>query len=713
MSVDTPSSITKAEIPGHIRGLNAPQKEAVEHLEGPLLVLAGAGTGKTRVLVHRINHIFFEGRAWPSEVLAVTFTNKAANEMRTRVMEHSGQMSSSLWLGTFHSISVRILRRHAKLMGYSERFNIIDTDDQLRLIRQILKDSNQTHSKEVCKQFLGHIESWKDRGLIPEKVSVSHLVSDVHEQALFIYKTYQQRLMALDAMDFGDLILNCLTLFQTQPEILKEYQERFKYILVDEYQDTNVAQYLWVRILAQKHQNLCCVGDDDQSIYGWRGAEVANILRFEKDFPGAKVVRLEQNYRSTYHILAAASALISKNQQRLGKTLWTDDEGGEKVHIKSAWDAKEEARWIAEEIEDLQRQKIDLSSIAILVRAGFQTREFEECFLQMGIPHRIVGGFRFYERQEIRDALAYLRLIAHDKDGLAFERIINVPKRGIGTATLQKIHTCAREKNCSFSDAAQNLLETEQLKGKGADKLREFFSQLENWRSFALNNALPELVAHVMKSSGYQAYWHQQNSLESRGRLENIQELIRAVKDYETLDDFLEHVSLVMENVKGIDQSNVTIMTIHSSKGLEFDYVFLSGWEEGVFPSERSRLANDLEEERRLAYVGLTRARKKAFISFALNRQFFGQWSSNPPSRFIRDLPQENILELPASFQRLKGGVSSGRIHTHQKFSIGERVFHVKFGYGLITHVSGAQVDVTFDCTGPKKILEEFLKKTT
>jgi DNA helicase-2/ATP-dependent DNA helicase PcrA len=713
MSVDTLSSITKAEIPGHIRGLNAPQKEAVEHLEGPLLVLAGAGTGKTRVLVHRINHIFFEGRAWPAEVLAVTFTNKAANEMRTRVMEHSGQMSSSLWLGTFHSISVRILRRHAKLMGYSERFNIIDTDDQLRLIRQILKDANQTHSKEVCKQFLGHIESWKDRGLIPEKVSASHLVSDVHEQALFIYKTYQQRLMALDAMDFGDLILNCLTLFQTQSEILKEYQERFKYILVDEYQDTNVAQYLWVRILAQKHQNLCCVGDDDQSIYGWRGAEVANILRFEKDFPGAKVVRLEQNYRSTYHILAAASALISKNQQRLGKTLWTDDVGGEKVHIKSAWDAREEARWIAEEIEDLQRQKIDLSSIAILVRAGFQTREFEECFLQMGIPHRIVGGFRFYERQEIRDALAYLRLIAHDKDGLAFERIINVPKRGIGTATLQKIHTCAREKNCSFSDAAQNLLETEQLKGKGADKLREFFSQLENWRSFALNNPLPELVAHVMKSSGYQAYWHQQNSLESRGRLENIQELIRAVKDYETLDDFLEHVSLVMENVKGIDQSNVTIMTIHSAKGLEFDYVFLSGWEEGVFPSERSRLANDLEEERRLAYVGLTRARKKAFISFALNRYFFGQWSSNPPSRFIRDLPQENILELPASFQRLKGGVSSGRVHAHQKFSIGERVFHVKFGYGLITHVSGAQVDVTFDCTGPKKILEEFLKKTT
>ncbi|MAP24189.1 MAG: DNA helicase II [Rickettsiales bacterium] len=702
----------KNETPQHLRSLNSPQREAVEYLDGPLLILAGAGTGKTRVLVHRINHIFFEGKAWPSEVLAVTFTNKAASEMRTRVTDHSGQMASGLWLGTFHSISAKILRRHAKLLGYSERFNIIDTDDQLRLIRQILKDTNQAHSKELCKQFLGFIESWKDRGLVPEKVTLSHLISEVHEQALDIYKIYQQRLLALDAMDFGDLILNNLVLFQRYTDVLKDYQERFKYILVDEYQDTNVAQYLWVSILAQKHRNLCCVGDDDQSIYGWRGAEVANILRFEKDFQGAKVIRLEQNYRSTHHILSAASALIAKNQQRLGKTLWTDEREGEKVHVKSTWDAREEARWIAEEIENLQRQKIDLSSIAILVRAGFQTREFEECFLQMGIAHRIIGGFRFYERQEIRDVLAYLRLIAHDKDGLAFERIINVPKRGIGTATLQKIHLFSREKNCSFSDAARVLLEEGQLKGKGAEKLKEFFTQLDKWRDFSSNNTLPDLVSHVVKSSGYMDYWNKQNTLESRGRTENVQELVRAVKDYETLEEFLEHVSLVMENTQGFDKSNVTIMTIHSAKGLEFDYVFLAGWEEGVFPSERSRQANDLEEERRLAYVGLTRARKKAFISFALNRYFFGQWSSNPPSRFIRDLPQENIIELPSSFQRLKGDMPTITPTSHKKFSVGERVFHIKFGYGYVTYISGEQVDVTFEHTGPKKILEGFLKKT-
>ncbi len=697
--------------PNHLSALNPEQKKAVQALDGPLLVLAGAGTGKTRVLVHRINHILHEGKAWPSEILAVTFTNRAAGEMRERIAQHSGHMASSLWLGTFHSISARILRRHAKLLGYSERFNIIDTDDQLRLIKQILKDADLPHAKDICKQVLGYIETWKDRGLIPEKITSNHTLDEISLQALNTYHTYQQRLIALDAMDFGDLLLNCLTLFQAHPDILQDYQARFKYILIDEYQDTNVAQYLWVRLLAQSHQNLCCVGDDDQSIYGWRGAEVANILKFEKDFPTAQVVRLEQNYRSTRHILAAASSLIEKNQQRLGKNLWTDEPGGERVHLKSTWDGKEEARWVAEEIEELHRKKVPLSEVAILVRAGFQTREFEECFLQMAIPHRIIGGFRFYERQEVRDAIAYLRLISHDKDGLAFERIINVPKRGIGAATLQKIHAHARTQNCAITEAAQQLLQSGIIKGKGGEKLTAFFQQLDDWRHYAQDHSLEELLNHVLLTSGYKDYWREQNTLESKGRLENLQELAHAVREFDSMHAFLEHVSLVMENVQNTTQESVTIMTIHSAKGLEFDYVFLTGWEEGIFPSERSRMeGRDLEEERRLAYVGLTRARKRASISFALNRYFFGQWSSNPPSRFIQDLPKDHILELPASFQRFRSAPTMMDV-SPKKFQVGERVFHLKFGYGHITHISGQHVQVTFDHAGPKKILEDFLQK--
>lgn len=706
--------IPKASDATHLQSLNPEQRLAVETLEGPVLVLAGAGTGKTRVLVNRINHILFEQRAWPSEILAVTFTNRAANEMRERIAEHSGPLASSLWLGTFHSISARLLRRHAHLLGYSDRFNIIDTDDQLRLIKQLLKEENLPHTKDMCKQILGYIESWKDRGLTPEKLSSNHAPDELALQAISTYKAYQSRLLSLDAMDFGDLLLNCLVLFQVHPDVLELYQSRFKYILIDEYQDTNVSQYLWVRLLAQGHNNLCCVGDDDQSIYGWRGAEVTNILRFEKDFPGAKVVRLEQNYRSTQHILAAASALIEKNNQRLGKKLWTDELGGERVHIKSTWDGKEEARWVAEEVEDLQRKKIPLSEIAILIRAGFQTREFEECFLQMGIPHRIIGGFRFYERQEIRDAIAYLRLISNEKDGLAFERIINVPKRGLGPATLQKIHTCARDKNCAITEAALHLIASGEIKGKAGETFKGFFNLLEDWRTYAESHTPEETLNHVLRTSGYRTYWRDQNSLEASGRIENLNELARAMREFETLNAFLEHVSLVMENVQKNTQEAVTIMTIHSAKGLEFDHVFLAGWEEGVFPSERSRTeGRDLEEERRLAYVGLTRARKKASISFALNRHFFGQWSSNPPSRFIQELPQENILELPASFQRFKTSAPMMSDVTPKKFRVGDQAFHVKFGPGRVTEVSGQHITVHFKHAGIKKILEDFLEKTS
>jgi DNA helicase-2/ATP-dependent DNA helicase PcrA len=715
----------------YLETLNAPQRQAVEHTEGPLLVLAGAGTGKTRVLITRLAHILLKGKAWPSQVLAVTFTNKASTEMRERVEKILGQSLNGLWLGTFHSIAAKILRRHSELIGLSSNFTIIDTDDQLRVLKQILKAENIDDKKYTPKQFLSAIEGWKDRGLTPQKVSSSHFYSELGDLHLKIYHLYQERLLALNATDFGDLLLHCLTIFTTHSDILEQYRQQFRYIMVDEYQDTNIAQYLWLRLLAQNHSNICCVGDDDQSIYGWRGAEVGNILRFERDFPGALIIRLEQNYRSTPHILGAASKLIAQNKQRLGKTLWTEQDTGERVLIKSVWDAHEEARWVAEEVENLQRIKTSLAEIAILVRAGFQTREFEEGFLTLGIPYRIIGGVRFYERQEIRDAIAYIRLIANPHDGLAFERVINTPRRGLGDASLNLLHMLSRDQQISLMEASCKLLETDELKGKARLALTRFIEDIQRWKSLLPTTPHAEVVKFILEESGYIDMWKKDRSAEAAGRLDNLKELVAAIAEFPDLDAFLEHVSLVMENNNRSFEAAVTIMTMHSAKGLEFNYVFLAGWEEGVFPSQRSLgNENDAEEERRLAYVGLTRAKKQAYISFTAHRQIYGQWQPSIPSRFISELPAEHICLLPSSFQRPKSNSSfqpqssfsntPSSIEAYtlkdaipQKpspFSVRKRVFHIKFGYGDVQETDGDYITVHFDHTGLKKVVATFLK---
>lgn len=707
-------------VPAHLEALNSRQQEAVATTEGPLLVLAGAGTGKTRVLISRLANILYEGKAYPSQILAVTFTNKAANEMRSRIENLLNHPLQGSWLGTFHSLGVKILREYALLVDLPQNFTIIDTEDQLRLIRQILKAEHLDDKKENAKRILSYIDTWKDRGLTPNKVQTQlnggDNPEDISVHAHSLYTLYQQRLLAVNAVDFGDLLLHPLTIFTEHPDVLARYQERFKYILVDEYQDTNVAQYLWLRLLAQGTRNICCVGDDDQSIYGWRGAEVQNILKFEKDFPGASVIRLEQNYRSTPHILAAASQLISHNHSRLGKTLWTQQEGGDKIAIKNTWDGREEARWVAEEIEHFQRQKIPLTDCAILVRAGFQTREFEECFLTMGIPHRIVGGFRFYERQEIRDAIAYLRLIHNPNDGLAFERILNVPRRGIGAATLSLLHTHARHHHIPLEIAARQLIQSDEIKGKGKQNLEHFLKDIEQWREKEKTLFPHELAKVILDESGYTLMWKKETSADAPGRLENLKELVRALEDYKDLSSFLEHVSLVMENAQNLREEAVTIMTMHAAKGLEFSYVFLTGWEEGIFPSQNSYGTPDgIEEERRLAYVGLTRAKHKAYISFTMNRHFYGQWNNNPPSRFIEELPAENVEWLPGVFQRPKENINQPNISALSKassFRKGERIFHQKFGYGLIQNIENSHLTIHFEHTGFKKVLDSFVQKT-
>ena len=608
----------------YVAGLNDRQIEAVLAQDGPVLVLAGAGTGKTRVLTTRLAHLLMTGKARPGEIMAVTFTNKAAGEMRGRVSHLIGRPVEGWWLGTFHSLAARILRIHAEAAGLKPNFTIIDTDDQLRLIKQIIQAEGIDSQKWPSRVILGIIERWKDRGLTPERVSAAEQAEIGGGRILGIYREYQQRLATLNACDFGDLLLHNIALFNKDAEILGRYQRQFRYILVDEYQDTNVAQYLWLRLLAQAHRNICVVGDDDQSIYGWRGAEVENILKFEHDFPGAKVIRLEQNYRSTPHILGAASGLIAQNAGRLGKTLWTDRGEGDKVRLKAAWDSKEEARNIGDEIEDLQRKKISLNDVAILVRAGFQTREFEERFITMGLRYRVIGGPRFYERQEIRDALAYLRLVNQPDDGLAFERIVNVPKRGLGDATLKQINAVARALNVSLPEAARRIIETDELKPTPRRTLTQLVRDLERWRAMVETTAHTELAQIVLEESGYTDMWRNDKSIEAPGRLDNLKELIPAMEEFESLGGFLEHVSLVMENAAAGDGEMITLMTLHGAKGLEFDIVFLPGWEEGLFPSQRSLDENGmkgLEEERRLAYVGLTRAKKRAYVSFAANRQ--------------------------------------------------------------------------------------------
>jgi DNA helicase-2/ATP-dependent DNA helicase PcrA len=695
--------------------LNPAQRQAVENIDGPLLVLAGAGTGKTRVLTTRLAAILLSGKAWPSQVLAVTFTNKAAHEMRERIEKLIGGPAEGLWLGTFHSICVRILRRHAELLNLESSFTILDADDQLRLLKQIMKAEGIDDKKFAPRILGGVISRWKDRALLPEKVSSPS--SELEKLALHIYGLYQARLKILNAVDFGDLILLCLKLFSEHSDVLARYTTQFHYILVDEYQDTNVAQYLWLRLLAQGSGNICCVGDDDQSIYGWRGAEVGNILRFEKDFPGAVIIRLEQNYRSNAHILGAASVLISQNATRLGKTLWTEQTGGEKVRIQGIWDGEEEARFVGEEVETLQRQGQRLNEMAILVRAGFQTREFEERFITLGIPYRVIGGPRFYERLEIRDALAYLRIVVQPNDSLAFERIINTPKRGIGTSTLQILHQYARMEEVSLTEATLRLMQTDELRGKAKTALQGLLYDISRWRKQLETTSHGKLARLILDESGYTAMWQADKSPEAPGRLENLKELVNAIDTFESLPLFLEHVSLVMENASGLSTEMVSIMTLHSAKGLEFNTVFLAGWEEGLFPHPRAMSEKGdagLEEERRLAYVGLTRARERAIITFAASRRVHNQWQSSTPSRFIDELPPAHTesaqLRQTRTFSRPLELIQRQNARSERVFPLNQRVFHMKFGYGHVVSVEDENLEIEFDHSGLKKVVKNFVQ---
>ncbi len=826
--------------PKYLSGLNPEQRDAVETLDGPVLVLAGAGTGKTRVLTTRIAHILSQGRARPAEILSVTFTNKAAREMKHRLGQMLGHAVEGMpWLGTFHSIGGRILRTHAELAQLKSNFTVLDTDDQIRLLKQLLQADNIDDKRWPARMLAGLIDGWKNRGLTPSQVPSGEAAVFANGKGGKLYASYQERLKILNAADFGDLLLEDIRIFREHPDILRQYQQRFKFILVDEYQDTNVAQYLWLRLLSQapsstsslpgltrqsidssqdgspgldasrrpgddengdvvpppanekNHiKNICCVGDDDQSIYGWRGAEVDNILRFEHDFPGAKVIRLERNYRSTGHILAAASHLIAHNEGRLGKTLRTEDQDGEKVTVTGSWDSEEEARGIGEEIEQIQRQGDKLNEIAILVRASYQMREFEDRFVTLGLPYRVIGGPRFYERAEIRDALAYLRVINSPADDLAFERIVNTPKRGLGDATVQMLHDHARKRRIPLFEAARAVVETDELKPKARGSLRDLVAQFDRWRAQREVTAHTDLAQIVLDESGYTEMWQKDRSADAAGRLENLKELVRSMEEFENLQGFLEHISLVMDRDSGAEEDAVSLMTLHSAKGLEFDNVFLPGWEEGLFPSQRTldeQGRAGLEEERRLGHVGLTRARRRAKIYFATNRRIHGTWSTTIPSRFLDELPAANVeiteskggsawggtggygasrfddMEAFGStystpgWQRAQanrnrgggrnGGGRSGGFEeeaatfsssspdfgsfssrrrgpmtiegelvakstgTTSEFSLADRVFHQKFGYGRVTRIDGNKLTIAFDKAGEKKVVDSFVQR--
>ena len=754
-----------AAAPDWLARLNAPQREAVETTEGPVLMLAGAGTGKTAALTARLGWLVLSRRAWPSEILCVTFTNKAAREMRERVGHLIGPAVEGMpWLGTFHAIAARMLRRHAELVGLQSNYTIIDTDDQLRLLKQLIVAEGLDEKRWPARQLAGLIDRWKNRGLNPADLDAVENEAYANGRGQHFYRLYQDRLKALNACDFGDLLLHMLNVLRAHRDVLELYRQRFKYIMVDEYQDTNQVQYLWLRLLAQERKNICVVGDDDQSIYSWRGAEVANILKFEKDFPGAKVIRLEQNYRSTPQILAAASGLIGANSQRLGKTLWTELNHGEKVRVIGVWDGPEEARRIGDEIERLEREGAALNAIAILVRAQFQTRELEDRFIQIGLAYKIVGGFRFYERAEIRDALAYLRLLAQPSDDLAFERIYNTPKRGLGDKALERLHRFSRAQGVPLLRAALEICDTDELPARARGTLLALVRDFARWRDAAGTLTPAELVRAVLDESGYTAMLQAERSAEAAGRLENLSELSRAMEDYETLGDFLEHVSLVMDNDAADDAEKVTIMTIHAAKGLEFDQVFLPGWEEGVFPSQRAMdeggLAS-LEEERRLAYVAITRARRRCTILHAANRRIYGQWTSSIPSRFIAEIPEDHV----DSETTLSGGASLWRAQWSERddpfahvardrpermaqrgpgwqraaaatfdpvpkrvaentrsaasfaakprldLKVGDKVFHEKFGQGTVAAQDGNKLEIDFDAAGRKRVIDSFVRR--
>ena len=751
----------------YLDDLNPPQLEAVETLDGPVLMLAGAGTGKTKALMARVAHLQNTGRARPNEILAVTFTNKAAREMKDRLSKTPFKLRAPLpWLGTFHSLCVKILRRHVELVGLKPNFTILDTDDQIRLLKQLIRAENIDEKRWPARMLAGYIDSWKNRAWTPQMVPASE--SGMYDRrGTEFYALYQERLKTLNAVDFGDLLLHVVRIFQQNPDVLEKYQRWFKYILVDEYQDTNVAQYLWLRLLASGHKNICCVGDDDQSIYGWRGAEVGNILKFEKDFPGAKVVRLEQNYRSTPHILAAASGVIAGNEDRLGKTLWTAESEGEKVRLIGHWDGDEEARWIGEEIEAYQKgtrglDPVPLDGMAILVRASYLMRSFEDRFLSIGIPYRVIGGPRFYERLEIRDAMAYFRVVVSPDDGLAFERIVNTPKRGLGDKAQQMINNVARQNGVSLLEGARIVVDEKLLPARACNSLGRLVDSFDHW-DLQLKGGLNhvELAEIILDESGYTDYWKNDKSPDAPGRLENLKELVKALEEFENFQGFLEHISLVMDNASDDAGEKVSIMTLHAAKGLEFPCVFLPGWEDGLFPSQRSMDESGLkgvEEERRLAYVGITRAEEICTISFVANRRVYNQWQNALPSRFIDELPVDHVEVLTppglyggsfgsAAPKPKFGGMMRGsdlesraqkadvynspgwkrmqnrsqRPHSNPSaarnvvdaevvaFGLGDRVFHQKFGYGAVVEIDGDKLSVAFEKAGEKKVVASYV----
>ena len=737
----------------YLAGLNPVQVDAVNTLDGPVLILAGAGTGKTRVLTARLAHLLMSRggpphHVHPHNILAVTFTNRAAREMRERVARLTGRPVEGWWLGTFHALAARLLRRHAECADLDGNFTILDTDDQTRLLKQLMEAEQIDTKKWPANRLNGVIQRWKDKGLTPERVTETPEFAN--GRALELYKQYQERLRVLNACDFGDLLLHNLSIFAQYPDVLKKYQGWFRYILVDEYQDTNVAQYLWLRALAMGHRNICVVGDEDQSIYSWRGAEIANILKFEKDFPGAAVVRLEQNYRSTQHILSAASGVIAHNADRLGKQLWTEDKGGEKVQIRGVWDGEAEAVLVGDELEKLSRSNQDLSEAAILVRAGFQTREFEERLITLAVPYRVIGGPRFYERQEIRDAVAYLRVIASPADSLALERIINVPKRGLGPSTLQVLNRVSRAQQIPLLSACRRVVETDELRAKARSTIRDLVADIDRWRAMPEGISHVDLAQTVLDESGYTAMWRASKDPDAPGRLENLKELVGALEAFDSLTGFLEHVSLVMENEAADAAAKVTIMTLHAAKGLEFDHVFLPGWEEGVFPHQRSMDESGvkgLEEERRLAYVGLTRAKKRAMVLYAATRRIWNQWQSALPSRFIDEIPDahkdtktetgfgtgagggaaRNVWDdtpVPGGWASQKPAprsapkvidagswseVSPKSVSGGGKYKAGARVMHRKFGEGTVLEADGNKLCIDFDGAGVKKVVESFI----
>jgi DNA helicase-2/ATP-dependent DNA helicase PcrA len=719
----------------YLARLNAEQRTAVETLDGPLLVLAGAGTGKTRVLTTRFAHILVSGRAFPGQVLAVTFTNKAAREMRERVGAILGRPAEGLWLGTFHALCARMLRRHAEYVGLSPNFTILDADDQLRLLKQVMDAERIDSRRWAPPAMMAVIQRWKDRGLTAARVTAAEDTDFGAGWARAVFAAYQSRLASVNAADFGDLLLHMTEVLRTQPDVLAQYHRAFRYILVDEYQDTNLVQYLWLRLLAQGHRNICCVGDDDQSIYSWRGAEVENILRFEKDFPGARIIRLEANYRSTAPILSAASALIAHNQGRLGKTLrpGREDAEGEKVSVIGLWDSDEEARMVGERIEKLRHEGHPLSEMVVLVRAGFQTRAFEERLIVLGVPYRVVGGLRFYERQEIRDAIAYMRVLVQPADDLAFERIVNVPRRGVGEAAMRAMHEAARAGGISLFEAASQKVAAVGMRGKLGELLHGF----ARWKEMLAREGHVVTVATVLDESGYTEMWQNDKSPEAPGRLENLKELLRALVDFETLTGFLDHVSLVMENEENAEGDRVSLMTLHGAKGLEFDTVFLPGWEEGLFPNQRALDEGGvkaLEEERRLAYVGLTRARRRAVVSHAANRRIYANWQTTIPSRFIEELPDHEVERTGSAALTRDARMTAPTLFSGQfplvarraklvdvweqpqrparasAVPVGSRVFHQKFGYGTVTAAEDDRLDIAFDKSGEKRVLDRFVE---